>query len=198
MYWDESCLFIHIYSMNWLGRTKKWQVSTNPTEPKNSRIFLMMKSRFCPKSQKTFLSGWFLPWVGWLFFLGLRCISCTPWDSWLTPGPDFLIFPSEVRYISLELEVNLLCWHTTLSNRRSCTFIYAHSGVVFRKLKPRASYRSGYVYAHGLVCYLLLRVNTIKTGIAFRNGSSILNLLRWVFHSQIKLKCSMKMWNPFQ
>ncbi len=40
--------------------------------------------------------------------------------------------------------------------------------------------------------------HTLKMGIAFGNGSSILNVLRCVFHSQMKIKCVMKMWIPFQ
>ena len=39
---------------------------------------------------------------------------------------------------------------------------------------------------------------TIKTGIMFENGDPIVILLRWVFHSQIKIRFVMKMWISFQ
>ena len=41
----------------------------------------------------------------------------------------------------------------------------------------------------------IVMLYTLKTGIAFGNGSSIPNFLPWVFHSQIKIKCVMNMIN---
>ena len=39
---------------------------------------------------------------------------------------------------------------------------------------------------------------TLKTGIVIENGNLILKLLQQVFHSQIKIKCVMKLWIPLQ
>ena len=48
-----------------------------------------------------------------------------------------------------------------------------------------------------LHCIYRLKPNkqphTLKMDILFENGDPIPNLLRWVFHSQVKIKCLMKM-----
>ncbi len=64
-----------------------------------------------------------------------------------------------------------------------------------RKVKMVILHRNCSFFSHEAIYVPTagVKTHTHKTGIVFGNGSSIPNLLRQVFHSQIKIKCLTKM-----
>ncbi len=96
-----------------------------------------------------------------------NCKYCTKY----TLGLEGFLWSFDVFRFSVL--TSCMCSHTTMYQYNNCNC-------------------SWYVKYYYLLCWWKIVRYTLKTGIAFDNGSTIPNFLRQVFHFQIKIRCAME------